>query len=303
MARPDFKVGVTLKGKDQASGPIGAAMGRINRQAKAAFAPIGRMMGGLTSIKTLAAGIATGAAVRGLSRAFSSYTDAADELAKSSRALGLGVEAMQEWRHAAEIAGVGGEMFGKALGQINRRIGEMKGGKGDLLAFLTTIGPGFRDQLMGARDADEAMQIAIKGLEAIEDPSRRAALASKMFGEELGVRMVRLADMGTEAIRRQREQARSYARGPEQWASEKGMLAKRFYQAEGRKASVDEFEAVREAYWFRRLSRRFSGDPPPGMAGKLVNMELVRYPWRAAAPGVVERIRLDFQRWARGGES
>jgi hypothetical protein len=81
MARPDFKVGVTLKGKDQASGPIGSAMGRINRQAKAAFAPIGRMMGGLTSIKTLAAGIATGAAVGGLSRAFSAYTDAADNLA------------------------------------------------------------------------------------------------------------------------------------------------------------------------------------------------------------------------------
>ena len=97
------------------------------------------------------------------------------------------------------------------------------------------------------------------------------------------------------------DEAESWAGGPDRFKSEKGWLAREFYRAEGRKATADEFADVRYRYWLRRLTRRFSGDAPPGLAGKSANVELLRKPWRAAAPAVVERLQVDFQRWARGG--
>lgn len=123
------------------------------------------------------AGVGMGAAMMAAS------VRAGGALQQLSARAGTSVDWFASTRYAAEQAGVGGEVFGAAMGQLNKQLGEMTVGTGGpMLAFLRQVSPTLATQMKGAKTSEAAMELLAKAFGRIEDPQRRAALAAKVFG-------------------------------------------------------------------------------------------------------------------------
>jgi len=214
-----FNIGVLLQGKDK-SKPVTDGIGKITKSAKKAEGGIGNLSKSFWSLGTALKAFVLGATVKKAVDYLSSYAAGADEIAKFSRQVNLSTEALQEWRYASEIAGIGGQNFDRAAQQLTRRLGEMKGKVGETYTFIRKISPDLWKQFTGAEGTDEAMQIAVRALEKIKDPAKRALLASKLFGEELGGKMTRFAAMGSKALAETRKEAEKFGLVSEDAAKE-----------------------------------------------------------------------------------
>ncbi len=91
------------------------------------------MMRGLIAV------FATGAVVR----AIGSFASKADEIAKTSRMLGLGAEALQELRFAAERQGMSTENLTNSFRMMNNQLGQLRTGTGSLNTILGKMNPTF----------------------------------------------------------------------------------------------------------------------------------------------------------------
>jgi hypothetical protein len=123
---------------------------------------------------------------------------AGDELAKTSRRLGLGVKALQEWRFAAQRAGIESRTFDMAVQRFGRRVAEASRGQGEARDALAEMGIQLTDVNGQLRDSDVLLTESLIALSKQENEFRRNALAMKLFDSE-GVRMVQLASAGWEA--------------------------------------------------------------------------------------------------------
>lgn len=162
--------------------------GAIQNVGSTAFGLAARFVG-----MTLAAGLAFGAIVKGA-------MDAGDSLAEHAERVGLSIDSYASLRFAAEQADVPQEMFASSLDKLNKQMGDMKTGKGGkFLHFLNEISPVFAKQVQGAKTTEEAFFLLTDAMAKIEDPQRRAKLASEAFGKssaQMGVFM----HQGTKAI-------------------------------------------------------------------------------------------------------
>ncbi|WP_432473339.1 hypothetical protein [Amphritea sp. HPY] len=165
------------------------------RQAKAA----GRAVAGLAKI-----GAGIGLAGIGLA---SSYANAGDNIAKTSQRLGFGVEALQEYRFAADRSGIAAETFDMAVQRFGRRAGEAANGMGEARTALKALGVELKDSGGNIKGTEELLIDALNKLGKVKDPLTRNALAMKLFDSE-GVKMVQMAAEGAEGISKLREEAR-----------------------------------------------------------------------------------------------
>lgn len=183
----------------------------VMRAMRGVASGVSRMLSGITSLlKPIAIlGGAAVAAAAGIFRIVQSTAQAGDELSKLSRQLGLSVEGLQELQFAADRSGVPIDQFNMAFRQFTTRVGQARGGFGDLSTFLKTLPKSFRESFKATTTTEEALGLVIDAISKIEDPLQKAAFASKFFGEE-GVKLTRMAEGGTEGLRALREEARRY---------------------------------------------------------------------------------------------
>ncbi|ATG43655.1 phage tail tape measure protein [Phaeobacter piscinae] len=153
--------------------------------------------------RRVGAGIAAvGAGVFALASSTASY---GDQVAKTAGKLGIGIEALQEYRYAAERSGVSTDTFDSSLTALQKRLGEAAKGSGAAKKALDQMGLSAKDLV--AMGPERAMgQIADK-LQAIENPAERAAIASALFSRA-GIGMINMLGGGSEALRQLREDAR-----------------------------------------------------------------------------------------------
>lgn len=205
----EYSVGVKLTGKDK-SKPVKDGLDDVGKKAKKAKKDSDRLGKSLGRLSTAFQAVVAWRAARAGWDYLSSYTDAAGEIADFSRQVGLSAEALQEWRHASTLAGLGGALFDKAATKLNTRLGEMRQKTGSTYAFIKKVSPDLWRQFTGAKDTDEAMDIAVRSMERIKDPAKRALFAAKVFGNQLGPKMARFAELGSEGIAKAREEARKF---------------------------------------------------------------------------------------------
>lgn len=163
---------------------------------------VGREVGVLARRFTLL-GVGAVAAAGAMLR---SFARAGDSIAKTADRLGIGVEALQEYRYAADLAGVTQEEFDKSLAQMVRGIGQARAGVGPLVSELGRMSPSLLANIQAAESTEEALGLMLEAIERVPDAARRAALAQVAFGES-GRKMISLALQGGDALRRQREEA------------------------------------------------------------------------------------------------
>ena len=172
------------------SARVGEAFGRMTSN-------IGRMG------RRMAVGLtAAGAGIFALTSSTAAY---GDNVAKTAGKLGIGIEALQEYRYAAERSGLSTESFDSSLTAMQKRLGEAAQGTGAAKKALEQIGLSAQDLVkMGPADAMAA--IADK-MQLIEAPAERAAIAAALFSRS-GIGMVNMLGKGSEALQQLREDAR-----------------------------------------------------------------------------------------------
>jgi hypothetical protein len=118
------------------------------------------------------------------------------------------VNAYAALQHSAAQADVEAEAFTIGIDRLNKSMGEARAGGGAMLGFLNKISPTMGREILATKNNEQALRLLTDAFAQIEDPSKRAALASAVFGKggaQLGVWL----HQGSAAIR---EQASAYLR-------------------------------------------------------------------------------------------
>lgn len=225
-------IDVAIRAVDQFSAP----MRRFNDRVRQASAPVRKLSNSLAALKresgiaalgkrfselqTRVVGVkdavvrlglrlaALGAGTIGGLYALSNSTAAAgDEIAKTAERIGFGVEALQEFRYAADRSGVSAGTFDTAMQRFGRRAAEAANGTGEAREALKKLGLELTDAQGKMRPVEDLFLDAADALSKIEDPLTRNALAMKLFDSE-GVKLVQMMKDGSAGIEELREEAR-----------------------------------------------------------------------------------------------
>jgi len=150
--------------------------------------------------KALAVITAAGAA---MGFAIKKSLDSVDELAKTSRTLGMTAADLQAFRNSASLAGVGSDELTASLRRLQVNIGNaITKGTGPAKDALDRLGLSMKE-LQGL-NAQEQFQRIAEEVAKIPDPAQRAATATELLGRQ-GPRLLEAANE-FERMRREAEQ-------------------------------------------------------------------------------------------------
>ncbi|HIP50452.1 MAG TPA: hypothetical protein EYG94_00060, partial [Campylobacterales bacterium] len=130
----------------------------------------------------------------------------ADEAGKMAQKYAMGVEQLTSWHYAVGKAGVSSDGFNDAVKDMSKNITDFqRDGSGASKAFKALgITQDFAKKSM--TDTSKSMQIVLEKLGKMPNSMERTTVAMELFGEE-GSSMVRVADMGAEAIKNFNDEA------------------------------------------------------------------------------------------------
>lgn len=135
------------------------------------------------------------------------YVKSADAIGKQAARIGIGVEALQELRFAAQRAGVASEDLDEALLQVGKRLGQAKLGVGPLAGLLSRHAPELLARMQAASGPAAAFESLADAIAGVGDQTLRAALATAAFGQS-GQRMLTMLQGGRGELARLRAEAR-----------------------------------------------------------------------------------------------
>lgn len=209
----EFPFKVVLEAVDRATAPIrrvGQLLEGVQSRAQRAFPPVGKSLAGVNrqfGVLSRRLSIVGGVAAAGAAALVKSYADAGDNIAKVSDRLGIGIEALQEYRFAAERSGVDTRTFDLAVQRLGRRVGEAAKGTGEARGALAELGISAVDAAGGVRSIESLLPEVADKLGALENANQRNALAMKLFDSE-GVRLVQMLQDGSAGLDDLRREAR-----------------------------------------------------------------------------------------------
>jgi hypothetical protein len=137
-----------------------------------------RMTGDLTRVARNA-GVAIGLVGTAIFTLASSTAALGDDVAKTADKLGIGIEAFQQLRYAAERSGVPIATFDSSMGAFVKRLGEAKDGTGPAADAIKELGLNVSD-LIEMKPEDALLEIAEK-FKDVKNPAERAALSADLF--------------------------------------------------------------------------------------------------------------------------
>jgi len=147
----------------------------------------------------LAAAAALGALAVATQGAFDAMKSAAD-LTDAADRIGVGVEALQEWRYVADEAGVETATLEGVMEKLNGTLGKFKMGLGD-----AKLKPAFeelgitKDQLANVQTADQLLLLLADTLGQVQDRAKQVALA-RTLGVEEALPVIRLGRQELERL-------------------------------------------------------------------------------------------------------
>ena len=166
---------------------------------------------GLKAVASNVAGFAAGAtgAMAGLAVAITKIGANLDDLAKTAKSAGLGVEVFQAWQYAATQSGVAAESFSSAMVRANTAIGQAASGSGPALKVLNDLGIAVRDVNGDVRSTESVFRDFVGAVSRLETPAEQAAASAALFGRSAGPEMALLLREGTGGLKEFEDRARS----------------------------------------------------------------------------------------------
>ena len=156
------------------------------------------LLGVSTNVKTLVKGFIAFQATRGAINTVAAELERIDEIAKTSRKLGIDSSDLVALRLAGEqLAGMATGQLDTALQRMTRRIAEAAKGAGE--AKSTIEGLGFDPKQLSTRGPVEAFRLLSDAVRETEDESEQLRIAFKLFDSE-GADVVNIMKQGGDAV-------------------------------------------------------------------------------------------------------
>ncbi|PKR50766.1 phage tail tape measure protein [Thalassospira marina] len=209
----NYVVSMVLNARENASGPVRRVQGMLNSlRARAAglsremgfhritdgFRRLGQSFAGLRShISGVGAGL-LGLAGIGLGGGLLAWiihgAGEADEMAKFSRRIGISIEQLQLWQHAAnQAAGMTNEGLQTSFRDLTKNIGDAANGMGRARPVFEALGISLRDGQGNVRGLNEILPELQAAFRKIQNPALKTSAAMKLFGES-GAKMALLLE-------------------------------------------------------------------------------------------------------------
>ena len=173
MADKRLRFDITAKDRTR------AAFTRVQRSLRA-------LKKSLFSVKGLIGAAFGVLAVRSITRFVTKTVQAADAIAKTSRAIGISSDKLQELRFAAELSGVSVSTLDSAMLGFSKRVGEARAGTGTLVTLLRAQDAELLRNVQTASTVDEAFDLITKAANKMGNEMDQSALLSAAFGRTAG---------------------------------------------------------------------------------------------------------------------
>lgn len=247
-ASKDYPLSVVIRAVDQITGPLRAitdklkglttANGKLGKNFKefadvsgltkfgSAFQGIGGAVKNVAG-ETVALGAKLFAMTAAATFAFISIVrgavEAGDELDKMAKRVGVSVDYYASLAYAANQADISQEEFNGGMDKFSKALGEAKANGGPLLDFLKKVSPRLAEQVKGSKSAEEGLSLMTDAFVRLQDPQKRAALATAAFGRS-GAQFGEFLHRGSGSIQQQQLAYLKLAGSQEGFASSSGEL-------------------------------------------------------------------------------
>ena len=144
-----------------------------------AFAAVSR---GLSTVKNQIFSVQSAITALVAGAGIQRFAQEIDELAKTSRRLGLTVNELQSLQFAAEQTGVSAESLRTSLDRFNRNISETAIGTGIAKRSFEDLGVSVKDSEGVLRNTDDILTDVADALKGVESPADRTRIAMDLFG-------------------------------------------------------------------------------------------------------------------------
>ncbi len=193
---------------NRATKAVNSATAQMRRSMRQVDAAARRVTRSFQQLRSAGAALAGALAVRQFGVFARNALDAADSIAKVADSVGLTTMALQEYRLAAQFAGLETGKMDSALQAFAKRIGEARSGTGPLVTFLQRYNAELLESLVATESTEEALQLYLAVLAQTSNALDRAALSGAAFGRTAGASMTVLVRNASEAMDQAREAAR-----------------------------------------------------------------------------------------------
>lgn len=186
-------------------------------KAKRSAGKLGKTLGGLgkrvgnlgKSFVSMRGAAVLAAGVIGLGLLIKKSLDTADAIGKAADAIGISTDALQEYRFAAEIAGVSTAVLDKSLLKATKNIGELARSSSELDLTLTDLDATLLADVRAANSVEEAIDLVFVAMASYEKQTKRAAVANAFFGRS-GILLTNIVRDGVDAFRLIIAEARTF---------------------------------------------------------------------------------------------
>jgi len=148
-----------------------------------------------------------GVGLYGIKRVIESSLEMADAIGKASDVIGISTDALQEYRHAAELSGVDTSLLDSSFQAFAKRIGELRQGTGALNTYLSKYDENLLNALKSTKSTEEALGLVFNRMGEMTNATDKAAFASSAFSRA-GVKLVNVVKDGAEGLEGMRQEAR-----------------------------------------------------------------------------------------------
>lgn len=189
----DHKLQIILAARDATKSAFMSATGHVKAFTKNIFS----MRGALVGI----------AGATGMGLFVKKALESADAIGKASDVIGISTDALQEYRHAARIAGVSTELMDNSFKAFSKRVGEARNETGALVTFLKKFDEQLLKDIQTAGSTEEALNLFMDRMGRTADQTDRAALAAAAFSRS-GLVLTNMVKDGAAGLNRMRQEAR-----------------------------------------------------------------------------------------------
>lgn len=117
-------------------------------------------------------------------------TDLAEQMSKLSESTGLSVEQLQDWKAAAQLAGVSNETFTEGVNKLTRNLSEAAAGNKEMATLFRKMGIDVIDAQGNVIKTADALDQMARKFPGWADGPNKTAIAWKAFGRSAGPEFV-----------------------------------------------------------------------------------------------------------------
>jgi len=189
----DHKLQIILAARDVTKSAFLSATGQVKAFTKNIFS----LRGAITTL----------AGTAGLGLFIKTSLETADVIGKTADKLGVTTDSLQEYRHAAKIAGIEQNTLDMALQRFTRRTAEAAAGSGELKGILEQYGIQVKNADGTTRNHEQVLNDLADVIANTQSESERLRIAFKAFDSE-GAALVNMLKNGSAGLNQMRRDAR-----------------------------------------------------------------------------------------------